>query len=178
MIADTDAVLLKERERAIAREFEAEMDRVAAGIEERAEQASRELEALENGDPASSLSTEELQRAAAMNAFVAGEVESLSVADLVRRCRTVAGSGHRAAMYALAHHAARRQDADLTGEIREAVAELRHALNPDAESRRAAARAALEEADDLRLRAQLARAGVASLGDAYSGAAGYWGAAS
>jgi hypothetical protein len=55
---------------------------------------------------------------------------------------------------------------------------LRRAPDPDAESRLAAARSALEQGDDLRLRAQLARAAAASLGDAYSGAGGYWGAAS
>ena len=68
----------KERRSAIRRSFEAEMERVIAGIEERAEQASRELESLEHADPAGGLSTEERQRAAAMNAFVGAEVDGLS----------------------------------------------------------------------------------------------------
>ena len=103
-----------------------------------------------------------------MNAFVADEVKSLSLADLARRCRAAAGTGDRAAMFALLHHAARRQDEDLTGEVRDAVAELRRAIEPEAESRLAAAREALEEAEDLRLKAQLGRAGAESIGDLYA----------
>lgn len=167
-----------ERVAAIRREAEADFDRIETGIEERIERAQGELEALENADPAAGLSTEELQRAAAMSQFVGAEVETVSTQDLARRCRVVAASGDRAAMYALQHHAARRQDEDLTGEVREAVEELRRALDPDAESRLAAAKAALEEGEDLTLKAQLARAGAANLGDAYSGADGYWGAGS
>ena len=83
-----------------------------------------------------------------MSQFVSAEVESLSTQNLVQRVRTAASSGDRAAMYALQHHAARRQDEDPTGEVREAVAGLRRAIEPEAESRIAAARAALEEADD------------------------------
>jgi hypothetical protein len=160
----------KERERAVERQFRATMDRIEAGIEERFERASRELEALEHGDPAAGLSTDELQRAAAMSGFMGADAEKVSVQVLSQRARTAVASGDRAALYALQHHAARRVDDDLTGEVREAVAELRRALDPDAESRLAAARAALEAADDLRLKAQLVRAGATNLGDAFFGA--------
>ena len=123
--------------------------------------------ALEHVDPAAGLSTEELQRAIAMKAFVAGQVESLSLAGLARRCRVAASFGDRAAMYALAHDAARRADDDITGEIRDAVAELRRALDPEAETRLAAAREIVEEAQALRERAYLARRGAQSVGDLY-----------
>ena len=167
-----------ERVRAIRARHRAEFDAIDAEIEERAGRAQADLETLENADPAAGLSTEELQRAAAMNQFVGAEVEGLSLANLARRCRAAASSGDKAMLYALQHHAARRMDEDLTGEVREAVAELRRAIEPEAESRLAAAREALEDAGDLRLKAQLARAGAANLGDAFFGGGNYWGAAS
>ncbi len=159
----------KERRHAIRREFEATMGRVEADISERVAAAQEEILIHENADPASSLSTEELQRAAAMNAFVAGEVESLSVADLVRRCRTAAGSGDRAAMYALAHHAGRRADEEETAfELAEAVADLRRKLAPEREAKMAKAREDLAAAEDLRFDAQLARQGGAFYAPSYS----------
>jgi hypothetical protein len=163
---------------AIRREHAAAFNRIAAEIERRVERARGELEALEHGDPAGGLSTEELQRAAAMNAFVAGEVQSLSLADLARRCRAAAGTGDRAAMFALLHHAARRQDKNLTGEVGEAVRELRTALDPDAQSKLTAARAALEEAHELKEKAYLGRRGAKDAADLYFGGGNYWGAAS
>jgi len=108
----------RERLAAIRAEYSRAFDRIDAAIEERVEQSEGELVALEHADPAGSLSTEELQRAAAMSGFVGAEVDGLSTQNLVRRVRAAASSGDRAAMYALQHHAARRVDADLTGEIR------------------------------------------------------------
>jgi hypothetical protein len=172
--ADTEH---RERLRTIEREFRAQMDAIEERIEERIERARGELAALENGDPASSLLTDELQRAAAMSVFVSDEVEGLSLADLARRVRAAVTSGDRAASYALLRHAARRQDEDITGEVREAVAELRGALDPGREEKAEAAKASLEEAEDLQFNAQLARAEAASIADSYAG--GYWtGAAS
>ncbi len=82
-------------------------------------------------------------------------------------------------MYALAHHAARRAEEDLTGEVGEAVAELRHALDPDAERKLTAAREALEEVRGLREKAYFARRGAKDATDLYLGGASYWtGAAS
>jgi hypothetical protein len=167
-----------ERMAAIRAEHARTFDRLEAGLEERADRARGELEALEHADPAGSLSTEELQRAAALNQFVGAEVETVSTQDLARRCRAAAASGDRASMYALQHHASRRQDEDLTGEVGEAVAQLRHALDPDAERKLASAREALEEADDLRFKAQLGRAGAESIGDLYARGAYWTGAAS
>jgi hypothetical protein len=170
----------KEQERAIDREFATTMDRIQAGIEVRAERARGELAALETADPASSLSTDELQRAAAMSVFVGEEVADLPTQNLVQRVRAAASSGDKAASYALLRHAA-RQDDDISGEVRNAVAELRGALDPGRERKVAAAKASLEEAEDLQFKAQLARVGANNLGDAYLGGGGsssYWGAAS
>jgi hypothetical protein len=172
----------REHLRAIEREFATTMDKIQAAIEERAERARGELAALEHADPAAGLSTDDLQRAAALSAFVGEEVEGLSLADLARRLRAAASSGDRAGSYALLHHAARRQNEDLSGEVRDAVAELRRALDPGREEKAEAAKASLEEAEDLQFKAQLARAGANNLGDALfgggQGPASYWGAAS
>ena len=51
-------------------------------------------------------------------------------------------------------------------------------MNPDAERKLTAAREALEEADDLRLKAQLGRTGAESIGDLYARGAYWTGAAS
>ncbi len=62
------------------------------------------------------------------------------------------------------------------------VAELRRALDPEAESRLAEAREAVGEAHSLREQAYLARRGAKDAADLYFGGGGaggnYWGAAS
>jgi hypothetical protein len=169
-----------ERTAAIRREFEATMDKIQGSIQEHIEWARGELASAENAHPASSLSTDELQRAAALSVFVAEEVADLPTQNLVQRVRAAASSGDKAASYALLRHAA-RQDDDISGEVRNAVAELRGALDPGREGKVAAAKASLEEAEDLQFKAQLARVGANNLGDAYLGGGGsssYWGAAS
>jgi hypothetical protein len=173
----------RERERAIDQKFREDMERVESQIQERVERARGELASVENADPGAALTTDELTRAAALNQFVSEEAATLSLADLARRCRVAAASpGDKAAMYAMMRHAARRADEDLSGEVRDAVAELRRALDPDREEKAEAARQALEEAEDLRFRAQMALVGANNLGDAFfgggQGPSSYWGAAS
>ena len=170
----------KERMAAIKREHAASFDRIESEIGERVAAAEEALLVAEHVDPAAGLSTDELQRASAMNAFVAGEVEGLSLADLARRCRAAASSGDKGAMYALAHHADRRVgESDVTSdepgaeEVRAAAAELRHALDPDARAKLTAAREALVEAEDLRFKAQVSRAGAKDAFD-FLAPRGYW----
>jgi hypothetical protein len=99
------------------------------------------------------------------------------------RARAALAGKDKPRMYVLQHVAAQRlnqnPDSDLGGELRDVAGELRAGLDPEAESRLEAARQAVQDAEDLRFKAQLARVGANNLGDAFFGGGGsgsYWSA--
>jgi hypothetical protein len=166
------------REREIERELEAAMTRIEESISSRLETAKADLQSAEHADPAPTLNTDELQRAAALAAFVGEEMRDLSLPALAHRVRVVANSGDKAEMYALLRSASLRADEDPSGTLREALRGLASAIDPTAEARLEQAKADLEEAEDLQFEAQMARAGASNLGDVFFGNGGapssYW----
>jgi hypothetical protein len=139
----------KERERAIDRAFEQELDAIDAEIATRVAEAREQLLAEEHSDPATSLSTSELERAGAMHAFIAEDAENISNAALIERARAALASKDKPRMYVLQHVAAQRlnrnPDSDLGGELLDVAGELRAGLDPEAESRLEVAKADLED---------------------------------
>lgn len=81
------------------------LDEVLSGL--RAERDN-----LQAGDVATSLSTEELSRAASLRDLAADAVSSLSEGDLLARLRAVGASGDRASALSYARAATRRMQAD------------------------------------------------------------------
>lgn len=81
-------------------------------LEEALSSLRAERESLQNGDAATSLSTEELARAASLRDFAADAVQSLSEEDMLARLRAVEVSTDRAAALSYARAAARRMQAD------------------------------------------------------------------
>ena len=112
-------------------------------------------------------------------AAFADDVERLSAAELVKRCKAAALTGDRPTLFLLAHHASRRvgeslslSDEEGAEEVREAIAQLRAKLAPDQERKVEAARKAAEEAHALREKAYLGRRGAKDAFDLY--AQSYW----
>ena len=175
----------KERLQAIRAEHAAAFDRIDDDVARKVDEAEERLLLAENADLASTLDTDELQRVSALSGFVADDVERLSVADLVKRCKAASLTRDRPTLFLLAHYASRRvgeslslSDEEGDEEVREVVAELRRKLDATYEGKVAAAREAVEEAQALREKAYHGRRGAKDAFDLYA-QSGYWtGAAS
>lgn len=166
----------EERTRTIRREHAERFGAIEAEIAGRVERAEERLFGLEHADPSGALSTEELERANARSAFVADECRGLPLGALAKRMAAVLASGDRPTMFLYAHHAGLRvgepraydphnpaaRDEDGSPAIREAVADLRAALDPEREREAGKAKEALAEARKLWDRAYLRRRGATS----------------
>jgi hypothetical protein len=156
----------EERERALRREFHADLDAVGPDIEKRIEAAEKEVLRLEHADPSAALDVSELEEANARRSFVSDEVFALDPDALADRARAVIASSDRAAMFLYAHHLrARANDAVLGSEaerlrLGELAGELESALDPEGAEKRARARAELEEARSLKSYAYYRRNGA------------------
>ena len=177
----------RERERAVDRAFAAEMDKIDVEIAAKVAEAQEALLVAETPDASSTLSTGEIERAAALRQFLAEETQGMSNDALAHRSRAAIAAKDRPTMYLLHHLATQRSnenpDSDLAGELRDVARQLRASLDPEAQTRLEAAKQAAREAEDLHFKAQLARVGASNLGDAFfgggQGPSSYWtGAAS
>jgi hypothetical protein len=158
----------RERLAAIKARHRAEFDQIDADVGRRVAEAEEALLVAENADLASTLTTDELSRVSALSGFIADDVERLSPADLVKRCRAALAASDRPTLFALAHHVARRggeeEDLEVVEEFGEVVAQMRAKLAPDQERKVAQAREVLEQARGLEEMAYYRRRGVT---DAY-----------
>lgn len=178
-----------EREDALRKELSASLDSIEASIDQQIAGAEEALVRVEHADPADSLTPEELQRAGAAGWIVREDAEALPLEELTGRCRAALASGDRVSMFLLSRYAGRRigavklpdpYDRDESGksagsspggaaaeELREVVAEMQRALRPDHERRLSQARAAVEEAREIKSYAYLRRRGAKSSVDLY-----------
>ncbi len=178
-----------EREAAIEAEFKSTMDAIEGEIDKRIARGEEALLMAENADPTDALTTSELERANAKRAFVSDEASTLPLEDLERRLRAVLAQGDRPTMFLYALYAGQRVgnaegvarkhldrrygdgaaahtspgDEEGAQEIRAAVSELWTALNPEGAKKIAAAREAVEEAQDLSNHAYLRRRGASNV---------------
>jgi hypothetical protein len=171
-----------ERTASIRREFEQEMDKIDTELAAKVAGAREALLVAETPDASSTLSTGEIERAAALRQFLAEETQGMSNDALAHRSRAAIAAKDRPMIYVMHHIATQRSnedpDSDLAGELRDVAHRLRTGLDPGAESRLEAAKQAVEEGEDLLFKAQLARVGANNIGDAFfggsSGAGSYW----
>jgi hypothetical protein len=175
----------KERERAIEREYEAALDKIDAEVAAKAAEAQEALLVAETPDASTTLSTGEIERAAALRQFLAEETRGMSNTALAHRSRAAIAAGDRPTMFLLHHLATQRSnenpDSDLGFELRDVAHQLRTSLDPEAEARLEVAKQAVQEAEDLHFKVQMARAGASNIGDVFfgggQGPSSYWGAA-
>ena len=181
-----------DRLEAIGARFTATMDSIEGDIARRLEKSQEDILVAENADPTSILNGGELESANARRAFVTDEVYTLDLERLADRCRAVRAQGDRPVMFLYALYAGQRvgETMDPAGDylnlkhgadtatggateqtgaqrVREAVAEIRADLDPDGQKERAAARKAVEEAEELKNYAYLRRRGVRSAAELY-----------
>jgi hypothetical protein len=160
--------------------FHARLREIGPDIDARIAATEEAVIAVEHSDPATVLSAEELQRAAAARWIVSEDCEALPLGELGGRMQAALSGEDKVAQFLLARYAARRvgppklpdpyaEGAESTGEpegaqeIRELSAKLEKKLRPHHEQELKAARQALEEARGARDYATIRKQGFRSV---------------